>query len=187
MIGDQNKVIYLDIDTLVLADLSELYDIKLDDYLVAGKLSSLSSWSLVETLVTRASLLSPPEESWNMRRALHGEQSLYQNTFNAGVIVMNLERMRHKKFSAHAIELISKYHLNDQDVLNIFGAADCYELHPDWNYVPSQDYSKSPKIIHWAGPQKPWGEKPILWKDTFLSIAQRAPDVSGYTWRGSII
>lgn len=184
VIKDQNKVVYLDIDILVRGDVSELYDINLDEYFVAGKLSNLKSWSSVVKLVTRGSLFLQPEEAWNIRRKLHHRHKLYETTFNAGVIVMNLQLMREREFSLHAIDLISKCHLNDQDVLNIFGASNVYELKPEWNYVPAQDYCSNPKIIHWAGTVKSWNDMPILWKKEFIDVSKRAPDIASYTWRG---
>ncbi|QUS55953.1 glycosyltransferase family 8 protein [Pseudovibrio brasiliensis] len=184
IIPDQSKVIYLDIDILVRADLSELFDIKLEDHLVAGKLSNLKTWNLVTKLATRGSLYLEPQEAWNLRRRLHSEHSLYRTSFNAGIIVMNLDKMREQLFSMHALHLISSCHLNDQDALNIMGASNVYELAPEWNYVPAQDYCEDPKIIHWAGVVKAWDTKPILWKSEFIEVANITPEVQNYTFRG---
>lgn len=185
ILKDQKQVVYLDIDILVKEDVSILYDLELDDYFVAGKLSNLKSWSSVVKLVTRGSLFLDPHKAWEMRRALHHQHSLYETTFNAGVIVMNLDMMRQLDFSGSALDLISNCHLNDQDVLNIFGASRVLELDPDWNYVPAQDYCTTPKIVHWAGTVKSWSNYPILWKNEFIETASRAPEVAGYTWRNS--
>ena len=186
MISAKNKVVYLDVDILVRADLAEIYDIDLTNHFVAGKLSNLKTWSLVVKLATRGSLHLEPEAAWNLRRMLHGEHNLYQTSFNAGMVVMNLKMMREKNFSGHAMNLISNCFFNDQDVLNIFGASSTYELDLSWNYVPAQDYCLDPKIVHWAGTVKPWGSELVLWKDEFHAVAQRAKEVAGYTWRGDL-
>lgn len=165
ILPEVSKVIYLDIDLLVRADLRALYDIDLGDNVIAGKHSRMPSWRNTVRLMSRASLRLPPEAAWTMRRRLHRQMQIPAETFNAGVIVMNLAQMRAEQFTARHLYLATTCYCNDQDVLNIYAAGRVKAIPPTWNHVPAQDYDTDPKLIHWAGPAKPWGTGPhVLWQ-----------------------
>jgi len=57
--------------------------------------------------------------------------------------------------------------MNDQDVFNIYSQNRVLDLDSAWNHVPSHDFNNTPKIIHWAGPSKPWKREYVLLKDRF--------------------
>ena len=83
----EDRCIYLDTDTIVLSDLSELFSLLSDEMLIAGVKAAGYYW---------------PEESLKEKA-----KKLQINTFdayvNAGVLVMNLKLMRE-------IELVSVFH-----------------------------------------------------------------------------
>ena len=85
---------------------------------------------------------------------------------------MNLKKMREEQFIENNLYLVEELRLNDQDVMNFYSAGRALNLDGDWNYVPTQDYSKNPKIVHWAGPAKPWKPAFALYKDEFQAIAK---------------
>jgi lipopolysaccharide biosynthesis glycosyltransferase len=164
-----DKVIYLDIDIVVLGDISELWDIELGTNALAGKNSSFESLKYGYNMVYRASLSLDSEKSWQLRRSLHDKGNLLFNAFNAGVLVMNLRKMRLDNFSENYIPYIEQFKMNDQDVLNIYARESKVSLDIKWNAVPSQDITTDAKILHYAGPIKPWADSYITREEEFLS------------------
>ncbi len=167
MLKDLDKVLYLDIDILIQADVGELYDLNLGDNIFAGKRTRLKSWANMIRPITRATLHFAPEKAWDIRKRLHDKADLTSRTFNAGILVLNLELMRAENFTAEHMYLVEQCRMNDQDVFNIYSRDRVLEIDSEWNHVPSQDFNASPKIIHWAGPAKPWKPEYVLLKPRF--------------------
>ena len=167
-----DKVLYLDVDILVRGDVGELYDTKLADYAFAGKRSRLDGWSSLIDVITRISLSLPAQKAWALRRRAHVTGDLTAPTYNAGILVMNLKKMRAENFVENNLYLVEELRLNDQDVMNFWSRGRAVALDDDWNYVPTQDFSADPKIVHWAGPGKPWKQNFALYKDEFQGYAR---------------
>jgi lipopolysaccharide biosynthesis glycosyltransferase len=167
------KVLYLDVDILVRGDVTELFNIELGSNVIAGKRTKLKTWRNPVRLITRASLSLPPEEAWVLRRRLHATVDLTKGTFNAGVLLLNLTAMRDEEFTRNHLYLIEHCAFNDQDALNVYGGARVLELGAQWNHVPNQDECEDPKIIHWAGPNKPWKQMFVWGKPQYNKVHQR--------------
>lgn len=162
LLAEVDKVLYLDADILVQADVAELFDMDLDGAVIAGKQSNHRLWKNAVRMSTRASLHLPAEKAWELRRRLHYTHKLSARTFNAGVLVMDLATMRAEKFTESYLYLGEHCHFNDQDILNVYANGRVRYLDPSWNHVPNQDQIETARIIHWAGPVKPW--KPLyIW------------------------
>lgn len=173
LIEHTGRIVYLDIDLLVLGDVGQLFDIDLEGAAIAGRTSVFATWRYGYQMAYRASLTLPHEEAWNLRRMLHAEGSLLFPAFNAGVLVMDLAKMREDNFCDRFIPLIERCAMNDQDVLNLYARDNRKPLDGQWNMVPSQDIVSDPKIIHWAGPVKPWSHLHILYKGLFEAYGDR--------------
>ena len=167
MLKNLEKVLYLDIDILIQGDVGELYDLNLGENVFAGKRTRLKTWANMIRPITRATLHFAPEKAWDIRKRLHDKADLTSRTFNAGILVLNLELMRAENFTAEHMYLVEQCRMNDQDVFNIYSKDRVLEIDSEWNHVPSQDFNASPKIIHWAGPAKPWKPEYVLLKGRF--------------------
>jgi lipopolysaccharide biosynthesis glycosyltransferase len=167
LLKELDDVLYLDSDIIIKGDLSELAELDVSSYKVAGRLSTVNGWKYGWEMAYRASARLTPEKAWEQRRRLSLEGSLDFNTFNAGVIIMNLRMMREDGFTRKYLPYIEGYAMNDQDALNMYARSNRLELEHEWNAVPSQDNTDSAKIIHYAGPIKPWDEKYILRKEDY--------------------
>lgn len=170
LLSGLDKVIYLDIDIMVLDDLGKLWDLDITSHKLAGKLSNHAAWKYGYNLVYQAAQSLPHHSAWELRRRMHAEGPLAFNAFNAGVLIMNLARMREDKFSENFIPLIERYKMNDQDVLNVYARTDRLELGVEWNAVPGQDNLDGAKIVHFAGAVKPWDERYVPMKGVFQSF-----------------
>ena len=168
-----DKVLYLDVDILVRGDVGTLFDTKLGDYAFAGKRSRLDGWSSLIDVITRISLGLPAKQAWALRRRAHLMGDLKATTYNAGILVMNLKKMRDEDFIASNLYLVEELRLNDQDVMNFWSRGRAVAFPDEWNYVPTQDYAKDPQIVHWAGPGKPWKQGFALYKEEFLGYARK--------------
>ncbi|WP_084105184.1 glycosyltransferase family 8 protein [Demequina sp. NBRC 110056] len=178
ILADVDRVVYLDIDILVQADVGELWDAELGDNAFAAKRTRLRTWANLVKPITRASLRFEPEKAWDVRRRIHDESVLTARTFNAGILVINLALMRAEDFTATHLFLVESCAMNDQDVFNIYSRDRVVELDTRWNTVPSQDFEPEPWIIHWAGPAKPWNDHYVPFKERF-EATRRAVEARG--------
>ena len=155
LIGGIEKIIYLDSDIIVNSDISELFQ---------EDLNSKTVWVCSD--MPKDYIKSNIDEIWLNKNKY----------FNAGVLVININKRKKQKISQKCFNLLSKrvYKFNDQDVLNIVLQDDVKYL--PWNYnVQSwyfqwylwdftylgfeneyyQDAINNPKIIHYTGDKKP--------------------------------
>ncbi len=150
---EKDKCIYLDCDIVVNSDLRQLYQLDIEDYYLAGV----------------------RDYSWcEMAKNTHKEYFLStgltnpENYINAGVLLMNLKKIRDNKMSMIFLQHAEKgYLLEDQDVLNICCEGKIYILPIKYNfftrykgayYVENCDKKNIEYvIIHYAGSYAhPW-------------------------------
>jgi lipopolysaccharide biosynthesis glycosyltransferase len=155
---DEKKVIYLDSDLIVQSDLSALYNIPIDDFLLAGVIDPAGD---VTTRLPRA----------------------YADRYiNAGVLVMNLVGMRQDGFLEKCAQLYWRHHellqWGDQCLINKYAESRKIIVEPKWNRLIFADQISRRKwnelvdspIIHFTGPLKPW-------------TADCIPDIASLWWK----
>jgi lipopolysaccharide biosynthesis glycosyltransferase len=142
-----DKVIYLDGDVIVKDDITILWNKNIKKYHLAAVEGGLGR---------------------NRKQILPKGY----NYFNAGVMLINLEKWRKDNISSKVFNYI-KYNSSkcvawDQDALNAVLYGKWLELHPKWNVLTAffhfkkKKYEKAkqkPSIIHFAGASKPWHKK----------------------------
>lgn len=147
-----DSILYIDVDTIVLDDLSDIR-IKKDTYI--------------------RGVIQPPKLSKEVVKEYNLDRKSY---FNAGVVKINLEKFREKSLDEEINQLIkNNFVCQDQDILNILCYKQFKAIHPRYNvhgYVRHKKMNKlypkrildqslqNPAIIHWTGP-KPWKETQI--------------------------
>jgi lipopolysaccharide biosynthesis glycosyltransferase len=140
ILPDLNKVIYLDADILVTGDISGLWREPLNEQIVG--------------VVEDHSLM------FQHRPKTLGLVS--QSYFNAGVMVIDLDKWRERETFArlmriHSSEVLWEY--NDQDVLNKVLDNDTQYLDAKYNaqtYTLTHQLVDAPVIVHFTGQEKPW-------------------------------
>ena len=139
--GLQN-LLYLDIDTLPVGNLTELFQLKFNQAFAAVSLEDFISRRFVR----------------------------WKSVANAGVILFNVSVWNKEKLNQHARNYISKYHKNtgkylhsDELVLNKIYYAKWFRLSSNYNCTFLQTYTSMKlfqpqkiKIIHFIGPKKIW-------------------------------
>lgn len=141
------KVIYLDVDVLVLGNLGELYSLPLEGHLVGavvGKGTDRADhcWGILNY----KELGIPPDTPY----------------FNAGVLVMDLDAWRRENFAKRCMDYAEKYPelciFWDQTVMNTLLAGRFTRLDGKWNQQlngPKKEHTQE-GILHYCGPEKPW-------------------------------
>lgn len=155
--------IYIDSDTIVTGDISELYNKDLKDNLIGAS--------------TDHSIQDIPELVKYMEQAIGVKKHEY---INSGVLLMNLKEMRKTEFSKKFLTLLDKYHFDsvapDQDYLNAMCNGKILYLDETWDAMPSENKEelKNPKLIHYNLFQKPWCYDNIQYENVFWNYAKRS-------------
>lgn len=150
-----NKAIYLDCDMVVVDDLSKLYNIDIGNNIVGA--------------VTDDIVQVIPEFIDYVENGLGVPSNKY---FNAGLLVMNLEKMREVSFVDKFINSVKNYQFKvaqDQDHLNVICYGDVCFIDNGWNKTPLQDDFKKEdlKLIHFKMAMRPWLNDNIPYEEYF--------------------
>jgi lipopolysaccharide biosynthesis glycosyltransferase len=158
LLPDVERVLYLDVDTIVAAPLGPLWETDLSDHYVAA----VSNVFQLDHLPRLSELgIDDPRDY-----------------FNSGVVLFNLERMR-RDGATEQLRRYGRAHRDapwwpDQDALNLVLGSRRVPLHPRWNCMNSvmefpwssyvfglravAEAREAPAIRHFEGParNKPW-------------------------------
>lgn len=187
LLSDYDKVVYIDVDTIVLEDIAKLHYTDVEGYLLAASYDP-----------DTAGLYNgfQPDKKEYMDRELRLENPYHY--FQAGVLLMNLKEFRQISSTEQILSLAAskQWQLLDQDVLNVLcehkvrvldmswnvmydyagvRIKEIIRLAPKWLYEEYIQARKHPKIIHYAGPEKPWMFPEGDFADVFWEYARRSP------------
>ena len=169
---EYDRMVYIDSDTIVEGDISELYDTDLGEKAI-GAAEMVEARHFIRTKKALFYEGQPYNFADYCTKIL--EIKHIKNYFNAGVILFDLKRCRKLTSDKAAVELLNrkKWIYNDQDTLNILFNDSVKMLDLKWNYTQNiEQYCTSPKpkirelfrdahrigygIIHFISGQKPW-------------------------------
>lgn len=144
LLPNLKKILYLDCDIVVMGDLFDLYNIKIDDFCI----------SAVEDVDQNSLFVK------NVKNNLGIKED--ENYFNSGVLLINLEKWRENNITQKGITFIKnnpeKIIIYDQDALNYFLHNDCLFIGPIYN-TQLKEFTiikKDPVILHLTSSNKPW-------------------------------
>lgn len=156
-----DKALYLDSDIVILSDIADLYNQEIGDNLVAGvpdgAVQNIAEFQeYVEKVVGVAN---------------------YNNYFNAGILLMNLDELRKFKFQEkflYLLETIKFQVAQDQDYLNRLCKGRVKILEENWNKMPItlSENKEEIKLIHYNLDFKPWHFEDILYQEYFWKYAE---------------
>jgi len=156
LLPKDDRIIYLDIDTIVLGDVAELRDIDIPACGVVARPTPNAHSDILAKGIETAARTMLRDQARAFRRMVAASCDLWAPYFNAGVLVLSLAALRQQGFTACMLGLVERFGLNDQHALNIFANGQFGHLPDAWNAMPSSEWLKDPKLIHWAGATKPW-------------------------------
>ncbi len=183
LLPNRDKAIYLDIDTIVLADLKELYNIELKDNYIGG-------------IPSASFALDTNNKTYYEKIGLNNMDSY----INAGIILWNLKEIRKNKLTEKFLELAKNtYKFMDQDIINLackgkikclnfkFNVMNSYQKNflsdPDlakklYEFYGKEEFEsgvKNPVIVHYASNKKPWIDKTIWLSEYWLKYQKKCP------------
>lgn len=156
-----DKAVYIDSDTVCLADIADLYNVDMGDNLIAavpdGAVQTIDPFKdYVERVVGVAD---------------------YNKYFNAGVIAMNLKELREYKFEEKFIYMLGKIKFEvaqDQDYLNRLCKGRVKILDFSWNRMPIMGKREGKiNLIHYNLGAKPWYFDNVLYQEYFWKYAEK--------------
>ena len=157
-----DKALYLDCDTVALADVSELYNIDIQDKYIGA--------------VADQAVAAVDAFRLYVKNALDIEPEKY---FNSGVIVLNLNELRKINFYQTFYSILDSYDFTvapDQDCLNLICKDRVYYYGAEWNKMPTGGLNgETPKLIHYNLAMKPWHYDGVLFEDYFWEYAKQTP------------
>lgn len=184
LLPDYEKCIYLDTDTIVMQDLTKLFDTDITDYYIAG----------VKACGYHKSA------QWEQEYASKICLDNLDNYLNAGVLLFNLKMIRKNNLQNVFSDLSTKnFPCSDQDILNVacfqhilslpcyYNVMTKYNLLEDdsYNITPGASvcFSKeewefsqiNPYIIHYADSIKPWNNISIDFSYIWWKYALKSP------------
>lgn len=170
-----DRITYVDIDTVTEGDVCELAATDLQGFALAARsarYSGTQQWRAAGDLL-------PADLASELRRMMAARHPFDFTAFNAGVLVLDLARMRADGFTAEFVPLmVGRFGLNDQDVLNAYAGGRHAELPSRWNAIPLLERVTAPGIVHFAGSGKPWGAELVpeghRWHHYARKFADRA-------------
>ena len=176
LLPEVERVVYHDIDALPLADLAPLLDLDLGGQPLAARDSEASLFASGHENVYQSvkRLREAPTKAFELLRRELARHPGDFTGFNAGVLVLDLERMRDDDFCRRFLPYASEFGMHDQYVLNCYVGARRVSLAPEWNARPSQESVAGPRIVHWAGGQKPWDPGFVPFRDAWQRAVERA-------------
>lgn len=163
------RAVYLDIDTVTLGDVTELARTDLGGAPLAARVGTQSAfdqwWKAADSL--GADLAS------DLRRLVAQRHRFDFTTFNAGVLVLDLARMRADRFAEQMVPLAGKWGFNDQDVLNYYTGDGFARLDARWNTFALHERVVDAGVVHYAGAGKPWNPGLVPHADLWRRYADR--------------
>lgn len=188
--SNTKKVLYLDSDMVVNSDIAELFDIELgENYIAACSDIDLAGSIKIKGHEDQAAYVK------NVIGVIGSTEY-----FQAGVLLFNVKKMLER---ASCEDLLKKalernWNYMDQDILNNVFQKDILYLDQSWNVImnwetdsdcrlnylknaPLNLYTqylaarKNPKIIHYAGFQKPWDVPDCDFAEYFWKYARQTP------------
>lgn len=172
LFSSYDRMIYLDCDTVVLGDITELFETDLEGN-AAGVVEAIDQ-RYYSALKKAMFFEGVPYNSDNYRSRILGLRNI-KGYFNAGVVLFDLVKARELSDDRNAVQLLNRrrYIYNDQDVLNMIFNEHEKLLDLKWNYtneiVKLREFQRPEMqrlfadtqmdeygIIHYVSAKKPW-------------------------------
>lgn len=155
-----DKAIYIDSDTVVNDDVAKLYAVDMGNAMFGAVRDTFAGGN--------------PMLARYIENVVGTKADEY---VNSGVLLMNLEKIRHTHLADRFLKLMEEYHFDsiapDQDYINSMCAKDIYFLDKEWNVMPNKggEYIARPKLIHFNLFDKPWHYSEIPYEEYFWQYA----------------
>lgn len=163
-----DKALYLDCDIVVRSSLKALWDTDFCGYPIAAALDILNyAAHQNEFCAHRIKIITGALENYY---------------FNAGVMLLNLEKLRGFDLTSKFIDYATNHKENlrygDQDILNGVFVNNVKFIGPEWNYdarFGNNFQNINPKIIHFTTEKKPWITSEVAFYEEYAKYLRLTP------------
>jgi len=155
-----DKALYLDSDICILGDISKLFNTNLGDNFVGA--------------VTDQAVMNVKEFINYVKNRIGVNTE--KEYFNAGILLMNLKKLREINFEEVFFKLLQNVTFNvaqDQDYLNAICKNNVTYIDASWNVMPIKNNLEKINLIHYNLSYKPWHADNILYEDIFWNYAKK--------------
>ena len=157
---EYDKAVYIDSDTVTLADIADLYNTDMGDNLIEG--------------IPDGAVQAIPVFQEYVEKVVGVID--YNNYFNAGIIVMNLKALREYKFQEKFLYMLEKIKFEvaqDQDYMNRLCKGRVKLLGFEWNRMPAMGKREGTiNLVHYNLGCKPWYFDDVLYQEYFWKYAK---------------
>ena len=161
---EYDKALYIDADTIILDDISKLYNIDLGDNYIGG--------------CTETSCLGMDDIT---NYFTNGVGVNYKEYMNSGMLVFDMKALREHHFAEKFLYLFKKYNFGnvdpDQSYINAILKNKKLLIDNRWNATVSKDNKliDNPRIIHFNLFKKPWHYDNVAGEKYFWEYAKKTP------------
>ncbi|AEI11630.1 glycosyltransferase family 8 protein [Cellulomonas gilvus] len=175
LLPELTRITYVDIDTLPIGDVAQLaaWDLAGAPLAARDAVARGASSGFGNLHSTARRLRTSPTAANELLRLAYQRHAFDFDAFNAGILVLDLERMRADDFGPTFLPWVEQFGMNDQELLNAYAGADRAVLPGSWNALPTQEVLTDPQLIHWAGWLKPWRAEYVAHQDLWLAARER--------------
>lgn len=185
LFADFEKIIFIDSDTVVESDLAALMDVPMDNNLVAAvKDIVMEGFVLFGAMSQSSDGVMPAKEYLSTSLGMTDTDGYFQ----AGILVFNIVQMNRENTYACLMDAMKSksYWFLDQDIMNKVFHGRVYYLPLEWNvyhgngntedffpnlpfatYMRFLEARSNPKMIHFAGENKPWNTRHVDFFDNY--------------------
>ena len=189
--NDFKKVLYLDCDVVLLADVALLYNTELNGHII-GAVKDIERRRWLKDINRR-------KQTLNFDKELGICDS--REYFNSGVCLFNIPKMQHQRVVENLLEMTRIFNskqdnwYGDQDILNGLFYGDVCFIDESWNVMwvvnnRVKDYSieldaetcskykkslQKPRLIHYCDKEKPWLAPNIFLAHHWWNCARKSP------------
>lgn len=193
LMRNYSKVLFIDTDTVVESDIAELFETELhDNYVAAVQDIVMEGFVKFGNIAQSDAGIQPAGEY--LKQTL--KMSRPEEYFQGGIMVFNIEQMNKDNIFEQLMKELKgqSFWFLDQDIMNkvFFGRVTFLPL--EWNvyhgngntetFYPNLIFStymrylearENPKMIHFAGENKPWNTDKVDYFDNFIKFIQGTP------------
>ena len=159
---EYDKALYIDADTIILDDISKLYNTDLEGNYIGGCVDT-SCFGIKDIT----------------NYFTNGVGVDYREYINSGVILFDMKILRDKGFADKFLYLFNKYNFGnvdpDQSYINAMLKGKIKYLDGKWDTMPTEGGKRcdNPGIVHFNLFKKPWHYDNVLYEDEFWSYAKK--------------
>ena len=154
LLPDRDRIVCLDVDTVVIGDVAELAAMPLSDLGIAARADPAASTlaNAFEIWADRANRDAARE----FRRFAAASTNLWAPCLDCGVLVLSLETLRRHDFTGPVVDIMRRFGAPGTIAMNAVVNGCFHPLPAEWNAIPPAEWVERPKLVHFRGARKPW-------------------------------